>query len=170
MPFTVDPSRHKEHHDLSTNPHTLVKQLSLNKAKDVAKRHKDSIIIAADTIVAINGKFLGKPKDAQDARRMLKILSGKTHSVITGLAIIDQATGKTISKSVESKVFVKKLTDEIIELYIKTGEPFDKAGAYGIQGKGSALIEKVEGDYDTVVGLPLSLVAKFLTNFNNSTV
>lgn len=162
IPFIIDPSNFDEKSDTKENPRALAKKLALSKAKDVAKRYKNAIIIGADTIVALKGIVLGKPKDKDDATKMLRFLSGKTHFVITGLAIIDQLSKKITSKSIVSKVWFKKLTDEKIEKYIQTGEAFDKAGAYGIQGKGSLLVEKIEGDYANIVGLPLEVLKKEL--------
>lgn len=162
IPFTVVPSSIEEKLNSKESPETLAKKLALAKARDVAKRHRDAIIIGADTIVVLGDYSLGKPKDKEDAKKILRLLSGKKHLVITGLAIIDQRLGKTFSKSVVSKVWFKRLTDEQIDAYIQTGESFDKAGGYGIQGEGSLLIEKIEGDYANIVGLPLEVLKKEL--------
>lgn len=129
---------------------------ALLKAKWTAQYiEKDSIILSADTIVVSDGNILGKPADFNDAKRMLKILSGKSHQVITGVAIIDNSNGN-IAKSYEvTDVFIKNLSDSEIDNYIKTGEPMDKAGAYAIQSRGALFIECIRGCYFNVVGLPV---------------
>ncbi len=130
------------------------------KALDIAKKHPSDIIIGADTSVIINGKILGKPKDKTDAENMLKMLSGNTHKVITGCAVIEK--GNCRSFSVETEVEFYPLSQKEIEDYIASGEPFDKAGAYGIQGKGSVLVKGIKGDYFNVVGLPVAELYRFL--------
>lgn len=143
-------------------PDKAVEYLSKIKAEPF-KNDKD-IVIGADTVVAIDGKILGKPKDKADAYNMLKMLSGREHSVFTGVTVI--SNGKCDTFSVETRVKFFDLTDEEINDYINTGEPFDKAGGYGIQGKGSLLVEKIDGDYFNVVGLPVSKLAKSLSTFD----
>lgn len=143
-------------------PDKAVEYLSEIKAEPF-KNDKD-IVIGADTVVAIDGKILGKPKDKADAYNMLKMLSGKEHSVFTGVTVI--SNGKCDTFSVETRVKFFALSDDEINDYINTGEPFDKAGAYGIQGKGSLLVEKIDGDYFNVVGLPVSKLAKSLSTFD----
>ncbi|MGN1329661.1 MAG: Maf family protein [Eubacterium sp.] len=144
----------------SISPDKAVEYLSKIKAEPF--KNKKDTVIGADTVVAIDGKILGKPKDKADAFSMLRILSGKEHSVFTGVTVIKNNKSKTFS--VETRVKFFELTDEEINTYISTGEPFDKAGAYGIQGKGSLLVEKIDGDYFNVVGLPVSKLAKALNN------
>lgn len=117
-------------------------------------------VIGADTLVAIDGRILGKPKNRDDAFNMLKMLSGRAHSVFTGVTVI--RPDQSITFSVETKVKFFDLTDEEINRYINTDEPYDKAGAYAIQGKGSLLVEKIDGDYFNVVGLPISTLNKYL--------
>ena len=134
--------------------------LYLSKIKAEPFKNNSDIIIGADTVVALDGKILGKPKNDENAREMLKFLSGKAHSVFTGVTLIK--VDITRSFSVETKVKFFDLTDEEIDEYIKTGEPDDKAGAYGIQGYGSLLVEKIDGDYFNVVGLPVSKLAREL--------
>lgn len=152
--FTVVESNTMEYFDPKLKPQELVEKLSLEKAKLVYKKYSESIIIAADTIVECDGKILGKPKDKKDARQMLEFLSGKTHSIFTGFAIIDD--NKVITKSQETKIYMKMLKKSDIDDYLNTEEPYDKAGAYAIQEKGNALIEKIEGDFDSAVGLPIN--------------
>lgn len=145
--------------DTSVPPEIYVQELALLKAADVAKKiikNKNAIVISADTIVVNNGKILGKPKDEADAKAMLKSLSGKVHNVYTGFCVMRLSDAFTVCKNVCTGVVFKNLTDEKIERYISTGEPMDKAGAYGIQGMGGMLVEKIDGDYFNVVGLPVS--------------
>lgn len=132
----------------------------LSKIKAEPFRNNEDIIIGADTVVSIDGVILGKPNDRSNAFKMLKMLSGKYHSVFTGVTIIKPDSTKTFS--VETRVKFFDLTDREINDYLDTGEPFDKAGAYGIQGKGSLLVEKIDGDYFNVVGLPVSTLNKYL--------
>lgn len=136
----------------------------LSKIKAEPFKNENDIVIGADTVVSIDGKILGKPKDKADAYNMLKMLSGKEHSVFTGVTVIGY--GNTDTFSVETRVKFFELTDEEINNYTNTGEPFDKAGGYGIQGKGSLLVEKIDGDYFNVVGLPVSRLAKALSTFD----
>lgn len=143
-------------------PHDLVRELALRKAEAVYERLNapDAVVIGSDTIVTPDGeKALGKPRDRGDAVRTLTELSGKWHSVCTGIAVIGRAadnTSKKIAETVETKVKFLDLTKEECERYADTGEPLDKAGSYGIQGRGGALVEKIDGDYYSVVGLPVS--------------
>ena len=130
------------------------------KAKDIAEKHKDAVVIGADTCVIAEGEILGKPKDKTDAYRMIKILSGKTHIVVTGCAVI--CNGITDSFSVETKVEFYPLSDNEIEEYINGSEPYDKAGAYAIQGKASLFVRQIIGDYFNVVGLPVAMLNKKL--------
>lgn len=143
-------------------PRDLVRELALRKAEAVYERlnDPDAVVIGSDTIVTPDGvKALGKPRDRSDAVRTLTELSGKWHSVCTGIAVIGRAadnTSKKIAETVETKVKFLDLTKEECERYADTGEPLDKAGSYGIQGRGGALVEKIDGDYYSVVGLPVS--------------
>lgn len=162
LKFKVAQSNFKEYEDIKLKPGELAKQLSLEKAKAVFANYKNSIIIAADTIVVCQNRILGKPKDKSGARKMLEFLSDKTHSVITGFTIIDGETNRIITKSVETKVYFRKISRQEIYSYLETKEPYDKAGAYAIQEKGSIFIKKVEGDYLNAVGLPIFSVAREL--------
>ncbi|MGG7176797.1 Maf-like protein [Clostridium paraputrificum] len=146
------------------NVSEYVKEIALGKAQDVAKKiTEDVIIIAADTIVTLNDTILGKPKDDSEAFRMLKSLSGNSHKVYSGVVLINTATGKTLKSSLATEVKFSKLTDEEITDYIKSGEPLDKAGAYGIQGQGGVFVEEIRGCYYNVVGLPLNRL-KYMIN------
>lgn len=144
----------KEEHITSSIPTEVVKELSMQKAKEVAAKCDSSIIIGADTIVAMEGQILGKPKDRADAMRMLRLLQGKKHQVITGVTVLLGST-KTLSFAEVTDVSLYPMTDAQIERYIATGEPMDKAGAYGIQGRFAAYVRGIEGDYNNVVGLPI---------------
>lgn len=145
-------------------PQDIVKRLSSEKALNVAKRapYDDCIVIGADTVVAIDGKILGKPVDEGDAKRMLTLLSGRTHKVYTGVSVIETTSGERVSDYVETEVKFVNLTERQIEKYVSSGEPMDKAGAYGIQDLGAMLVEKINGDYFNVVGLPVSRLARIL--------
>ena len=144
-------------------PELYVQELALLKASATAKevlRNKNAVIISADTIVTLDGQILGKPKD--DAFNMLSKLSGREHEVYTGYCVMRISDGKAVCGKVRTKVKFKDLSDDKIRGYINSGEPMDKAGAYGIQGLGSLLIEKIDGDYFNVVGLPISALADTL--------
>ena len=134
--------------------------LACQKALFVAKEYKDDLVIGCDTSVFIDSMMLGKPKDNEDAFNMLSLLSGRTHKVITGCCIVKD--GKSVSFSCTSLVKFFDLSDKEIRDYIKSGEPRDKAGAYGIQGKGSLIVEKIDGDYFNIVGLPVSLLNRYI--------
>ena len=137
--------------------------LYLSKIKAEPFRNNNDTVIGADTVVAIDGKILGKPADKEDARAMLKLLSGREHSVFTGVTLIKGE--KEESFFCETKVKFYDLSNEMIESYISTNEPFDKAGAYGIQGFGCLLVEGINGDYFNVVGLPVSKLNQSLFTF-----
>jgi septum formation protein len=134
-------------------PRRYAERLAREKAATVAVRDPDLITIGADTVVVINRKVLGKPTDASDAARMLAMLSGREHTVITAVAV---ARGRKLRSAIEEvRVKFRRLREDEIEAYIATGEPMDKAGAYGIQGFGATIVERIEGDYFAVMGLPL---------------
>ena len=144
-------------------PERMVTELALLKASDVARSMRgDTYVIGADTVVVCDGEIMGKPKDKDDAFRMLKKLSGKAHSVYTGITLIWN-DGSKKSFAEETKVFVSNLSDREIKDYIKTNECWDKAGSYAIQGLFSIHIEKIEGDYNNVVGFPVARIYKELT-------
>ncbi len=137
--------------------------LACKKALAVAKEYKNDLVIGCDTSVIIDNIILGKPKDDNDAYNMLKLLSGRNHKVITGCCIVKD--GKTLSFSCISEVKFYDLSDCQIREYVNTGECSDKAGAYGIQGKGSLLVEKIYGDYFNIVGLPVSMLNRYIKSF-----
>lgn len=159
--FAVRPSSHEESLDPSLEPGKAVEKIALGKARDIASSaSRGDVVLAADTLVFLDGEPLGKPRDETDAARMLAALSGREHTVVTGLAVI--AGGHVQTRSVSTAVRFAPLTKEQIDWYISTGEPMDKAGAYGIQGKGGMLIEGIDGDYYNVVGLPVHALAGML--------
>lgn len=168
LDFEVVPSRYEEDMTLELSPFELAKTLSKGKAKEVASKHKNAVVIGADTFLVFQNKLLGKPKDMKDAKKMLSSLSGKTHSVITGFTIIDTDSKKIISKVVEAKVFFRKISSAEIEKYIRKDNPLDKAGAYNLLGGAGIFIEKLEGDFFTIIGLPLCALSKELKKFNFS--
>lgn len=158
--FTVKVSHADETIPSGMTPEEAVMHLASIKAVAVAANHKDSFIIGADTVVILDGEILGKPKDSKEAKRMLQSLSGRTHAVCTGVAI---RRGKDEYLFYEkTNVTFWELTEEEINGYLETGEPFDKAGAYGIQGAGAILVKKIDGDYFSVVGLPISSLYRHL--------
>ena len=156
----ICPSDADESFSADTPAESVPEILAVRKAAEVAKKYPNDTVIGSDTSVIIDNEILGKPKDKDDAVRMLKLLSGKTHKVITGCAIFKD--GKSVSFSETTEVTFYPLSDSDIEAYIVTNEPFDKAGAYGIQGKGSLLIKGINGDYFNVVGLPVAKLNKVL--------
>lgn len=157
----------------STAPEEIVKELALMKAENVAGdlvderkcAPEDTIVIGADTIVVLDGKILGKPKDEKDAADMIRALQGRSHEVYTGVAFLDynaQGSRNASVHAVGTKVYVNPMDEKEISAYISTGEPMDKAGAYGIQGRFAGYIDRIEGDYYNVVGLPISYVYRML--------
>lgn len=165
LSFRVEPSNYQENIRFDLEPHDLARALSLEKARLVARNHRNALVIAADTFIVFEGKILGKPRTETQAKEMLETMSGKPHSVITGFTIIDADSNKTVSRSVETRVHLRKLGSNEIDAYVRSKEPLDKAGAYAIQGLGSVIVEKIEGDYFNVIGLPLSALAESLKEF-----
>lgn len=140
-----------------------VHELALKKAQAVFSLKGSDVVLASDTVVSLDGRILGKPSDRADAKKMLTALSGRLHSVYTGVCII---SAKKCERFVsETQVEFYSLDESIIEWYLDTGEPFDKAGAYGIQGKGSVLVRRIDGDYFTVMGLPAAECFRRLADF-----
>ena len=158
LTFTVKTSDVDETIPRGTPPREAVEMLSRRKAEAILPA--DAIVIAADTVVAIGDTILGKPKSEEDARVMLCMLCGRTHEVFTGVTVCYH--GRILTASGETAVTFRTLTDDEITAYIATGEPMDKAGAYGIQGLGGALVESIDGEFDNVVGLPCRLLKEML--------
>lgn len=147
------------------DPRELVKELSEAKAADVAATLGDGLVIGSDTIVVLDSQVLGKPRDDDDARRMLRMLSGREHQVYSGVCVIDAASGRRLRDASVTSVRFRRLSDNNIDNYVRTGEHADKAGAYAIQGFGSLLVESISGDYFTVMGLPVGMLAGMLAQF-----
>jgi septum formation protein len=162
LTFAVIPSSFDENSVQLANPAVYVKILAKAKADAVARQYPDSWVIGADTIVTIDQAILGKPGDPGEARQMLKRLSGQSHFVYTGYAIVCKNKQIGISDAVKTDVQFKDLTNDEIDWYIQTGEPFDKAGAYAIQGMGTFLVRRINGSYTNVVGLPVCEVIENL--------
>jgi septum formation protein len=163
--FEVDPGNAAEDLDPELSPHELAKTISLQKALEVARKHVNAIVIAADTFIVFQGRIIGKPATEAGAKEILTTLCGTSHSVITGFTVLDTGDNRTVSRAIETIVHMKQLTPDEIDAYIRTKEPMDKAGAYAIQGTGSLIVDRIEGDYFNVIGLPLSALAECLKQF-----
>ncbi len=158
LKFEIRESGYREDMEALKDPFRLVRYLAFKKTEEVARRYADAIVIGADTFIVFKNKFLGKPKSRAEARAMLKSLSGKEHSVVTGFCVLDTRTGKMINSYDESRVRFRKLSEEEIDAYVKTGLPLDRAGAYGIQDRSAVFIKSIEGDYHSILGLPLAKI------------
>lgn len=143
---------------LNESPTDYVQRLAREKAEAVAAHYENGLVLGADTIVVIDGKIIGKPKDILDARRMLKLLSGRWHEVLTGVAIIEVQNLKSVVGIQRTRVKFIEMTDAEIEFLVEKGEPLDKAGGYAVQAQAALFIEEIQGDYWNVVGLPINLV------------
>jgi septum formation protein len=163
LTFSVIPSDFDESMVALSNPDSYVITQAESKALDISQKHPDAWVIGADTIVLIDRKILGKPGSRKEAYDMLQRLSGKTHQVLTGYCICCKKKNRFFSETVKTDVCFKKLNDVEINWYLQTGEPFDKAGGYAIQGVGTFLVRSINGSYTNVVGLPLCEVIEFLT-------
>ena len=159
---TVEPS-----HNVYANKAAIevTQELALLKASSVAQHYDNGLVIGADTLVALDGKLLGKPADDAEASAMLTALSNTCHEVVTGVALIDASSGREQVWSETTQVYFRKLQNTEITAYIESGEPSDKAGAYGIQGRGAAFVRRIDGCYFNVVGLPLASLVEHLSNF-----
>ena len=162
LDFEVIPSGVMEDIFQKESPQEHVIRLAEAKVRDVASGYLDHWVIAADTIVYINGSILGKPRNREEAIEMLRYLSGQEHCVLTGFSVCNLEKRKSDQETVQTAVKVKGLVPEEIEWYVQTGEPFDKAGGYAIQGIGSFMIESIRGSYTNVVGLPLCELIRML--------
>lgn len=163
IPFTIKGANIDENINPSLSLYEGIEDIAFQKAKEVSLTYPNEVIISADTVVCMDKQVLGKPEDEKQAFEMLKSLSGKTHQVITGVCIYE--SGKAHLFHEVSQVTFYELNDEEIKHYVATKEPFDKAGAYGIQGKGAFLVEKIEGDYYNIVGLPISRLYRELKGY-----
>jgi len=169
IPFTVDVANISEELGPGEQPREHAERLAQEKAEVVAKRNPGRLVLGADTIVVVDDEILGKPRDQADASRMLRTLSGRAHEVITGVcvALLETGNRKLETGSERTKVHFAPLSATEIEAYVATAEPMDKAGAYAVQGIASRWIDRTEGDYANVVGLPVALVWKMLQRFPN---
>lgn len=164
--FSIEPSDYEEDLSIDLSPRDLVKTFSLEKAKSVAKKHNDAIIIGADSVAVLDGKILGKPKDKMEAESMLRNLSGRDHVFLTGFTVIDTNNGKTVTQFVENTVTFRSLSDDDIAAYLNSGEPLaGHAGAYAGQGRGAFLITNMDGEYTNTLGLPLCSLAQTMLDF-----
>jgi septum formation protein len=163
--FAAQASNFVERIPSSAEPHGLSRRIALEKARIVAVMHQDALVIAADTFIVLDNRIIGKPHIEEEARETLNALSGRAHSVITGFSIIDTGDGKVLTKSVETRVYIRNLAQNEIDAYMASGEPMGKAGSYAIQGLGATIVERIEGDYFNVVGLPLSALVEALKEF-----
>lgn len=165
IPFVMEAPDYEEDMNLKIAPVKLARLLSSGKASAVAKKHSQGIVIGADTFVVHNNHLLGKPKSRAEAREMLEKLSGQRVDILTGLTIIDAASGKQVSLTDITKVYIKKLSQSEITHYLASGEPLGKAGAFAIQGLGAVIIKRIEGDFMGAMGLPLFILVKELAKF-----
>ena len=162
LDFDVIPSEVEENFIEGESPKEHVIRLAVTKALDVGNRYPNDWVIGADTVVYVDGIILGKPGNREEAMEMLRLISGKEHRVLTGISVRHSNNGKSDSEAVETAVRVKTLSQVEMEWYVRTGEPFDKAGGYGIQGIGSFMIESINGSYTNVVGLPVCELIQML--------
>lgn len=160
--FLVRASSYGESPYPDLHPEELLLRHSVEKARDVAKHFKSGFIISADTAAIFNGELLGKPQSPEKAEEMLKKLSGQKFNVITGLTVLELDSGTEISELESTTVWMDEISKEQISAYVRTGEPLDKAGAFAVQGKGAAFVERIEGDFYNVVGIPLFRLGKIL--------
>jgi septum formation protein len=170
IPFEIIPACIDEDPFPNESAEVYVRRLALAKAQAVAQHHLGAVVLGADTTVTIDGVLLGKPETPDVARQMLHRLCGRAHEVVTGVAVVGSgvacsADREYVSEVVASRVLTRHFTDATIEWYIRTGEPLDKAGAYAAQGLGAALVERIEGSYTNVVGLPLTTTLSLLRRF-----
>lgn len=165
LDFEIIPSNIEEKLNPRYKPQRQAEILSLQKAKAVAGKIKNGVVIGADTFIYLENDMIGKPKDEKDAERILKKLSGKVHYVITGFTLIDTESNRTVTKSEVTKVWFRRVNDKEIKSFIKKEHPLDKAGAYAINELAAVFIERIEGDYFNIVGLPLFALTKELKKF-----
>lgn len=165
LPFVIVVSEYEEDMTEDLPPTVLAEKLSRGKAEKVANKHPDAVIIAADTFVLFENTLLGKPKTEKEAADMLRKISGKRLTVITGVTLLEHDTEKEVSFSEETHLAMKELSEQEIENYIATGEPMDKAGAFGMQELGASFVKRVEGDFFSAVGLPLYRLVQELKDF-----
>ncbi|MFX1295238.1 MAG: Maf family protein [Promethearchaeota archaeon] len=164
--FQLIKPKYEEKMDDKLEPEEYAKKNAIQKVKSVLNKITDGLIITADTIVVKDNEILGKPKDKDDARRMLEILSGTSHFVVTAIVVFNKGLNKMENKVERTKVFMRDMSKKEIQRYIDSGEPLDAAGAYKIQEKGAKFIKRIEGCYYNVVGLPIATLIEMLKKFN----
>ena len=165
IPFEIDPANVPEEPLSGEAPIDYAQRLARDKARAVLTRHPDAVVLGADTVVVVDGHLLEKPTNANDADRMLRILSGRPHQVITGVCLLAENFER--SEAEVTQVVFGRMSEQEIAEYVGTGEPMDKAGAYGIQGMASRWVKRIEGDYFNVVGLPVARVYRMLKEAHN---
>lgn len=165
LTFQIEPADVDEHWEGELDPRVYAETLARRKAQFVAKRYTEGLVIGADTVVYIDDEILTKPANKAEAHAMLHRLSGRTHTVVSGLAVVESGSQRTVSCYEQTHVTFRTLSSAEIERYVATGEPMDKAGAYGIQGIGALLVARIEGCYPNVVGLPLVRLAELFLQF-----
>ncbi len=163
LDFEVFPSSVPETWEENTSPLEIAQKLAREKAEAIAGGFPSGIVIGADTLVVLEGRILGKPQNPDEAFRFLRKLSGRSHDVITAVVLLDAESGRVLADEEVTRVFFREVSDQEIHAYIASGEPMDKAGAYGIQGRGALFVKKIEGCYTNVVGLPLGKLGEMLT-------
>lgn len=162
LDFEIEKSNYVEDMTEKIPAHKLAQKLALGKAQDVAKKHKNAIIIGADTFMILGKELIGKPYTLQEAKKTLRKISGKKHKFITGIAIIDTKKNKVFTDYELTEIWFRKLSNREIKNYIKTNEPLDKSGGYTIQGIGAIFVKKISGNYDNAIGLPLGKIYEYL--------
>lgn len=166
--FDIIPHTIKESIPSGVLPEELVMHLAYRKAEDVAKKAQNAIIIAADTIILHGRNIFGKPKDMRDAKRILSMLRNSEHDVVSGVCMMDTPSKRKVLRISRTYIKMKTISDDEIDVYIRSGEPLDKAGAYAIQGEGGKFIECIDGSLSNVVGLPLELIQEMLEDFTKN--
>lgn len=166
--FEIIPSSYEENMQLEIEHKKLAMRLAYGKAKDVSEKVKEGLVIGVDTFIILDGERIGKPKNEEDAKRILKKASGKTSEVYSGIAIVDCTTQKSVTDYEVTKVKMREISDEEIDAYIETKEALNKAGAWAIQGLGAVFVERIEGCYSNIVGLPLYCLCRNLEKFGLS--
>lgn len=165
IPFEVQLPDYEEDMTLRVSPQKLASTLALGKARSVAVRHTNAVVVGADTFTVYKKELLGKPHTKANAMRILKMLSGKWHDVYTGIAVVDAQTGKSVAKTVHTRVHFRKLTTHEITAYVESGEPLEAAGSYTSQNTGATFIDRIEGEFWSVTGLPIATLVPLLARF-----
>lgn len=163
--FSVEVQEIDESCDVGETPERLVKRLAEEKASGIARQFPDACVLAADTVVVIDNEILGKPKNSEDAEAMLKRLSGRWHEVWSGFSIQKPAESLCVQQAVRTQVLFRELTEDLCRAYVLTGEPLDKAGSYGLQGRGGFLVDEIKGSYSNVIGLPVAQVIDIMLQY-----